>query len=336
MRWIDSREELQALTEEVSPQQIFVDTEYDNQRYFNARLALVQVAWDGGEVLIDPLELDLSPLSGWGGDWLSHDGTHDWWLLEAAGWALPRRCLDTQIAARLVGYERFGLAALGEAILGLELDKSEQRSDWLRRPLNEAQRHYAIGDVVHLRTMNEVLALQLEERGLERAWVEESALVLERAMRLGERSPKAFYKLKKLRQASPLVYGRAQTLLDWRFAQAEETNLPEFRVLGDALVLRMAEGKMLPKEQSLKGLLKASKPLEWPQKPRRSDDYKAREKLIKAWRLDAAERHQMDASMVLSPQSIDELAGGLATGEVAGLQGWRDERFNDELKALLS
>ena len=143
--------------------------------------------------------------------------------------------LDTQIAARLLGYERFGLAALVEDVLGVAIDKSEQRSDWLRRPLTDEQRRYAEGDVVHLRSLTAVFEEALRAKALEPAWTEESAHVLARGERLLERQPKAFT-VKDLRRARPESVGGAQAILAWRFEQAKAQNIPEFRVMNDHLV----------------------------------------------------------------------------------------------------
>ena len=164
-------------------------------------------------------------------------------LLDQAGWRPAGECLDTQIAARLLGYERFGLAALAEAVLTVEVDKSEQRSDWLRRPLTLEQQTYALGDVVHLRAMTDVFRRQIDERDLNQAWREESSLVRSRGARLIERQPKPFWKIKDLRKARPLILGRAEAILKWRFDQAQERNIPEFKVLSDAVIVRLAWGK---------------------------------------------------------------------------------------------
>ena len=47
----------------------------------------------------------------------------------------PRRLFDTELAARLAGFERVGLASLTEQLLGYTLDKHHSAADWSLRPL---------------------------------------------------------------------------------------------------------------------------------------------------------------------------------------------------------
>jgi len=53
---------------------------------------------------------------------------------------------DTMLAARRGGEKRYSLQAQTQAHLGFQLDKSEQRGDWARRPLTHKQLRYAALD----------------------------------------------------------------------------------------------------------------------------------------------------------------------------------------------
>ena len=59
----------------------------------------------------------------------------------------PKRLFDTEIAARLLGLKRFGLAAVTEHYLGLTLAKEHSAADWSYRPLPRDWRNYAALDV---------------------------------------------------------------------------------------------------------------------------------------------------------------------------------------------
>ena len=69
------------------------------------------------------------------------------------------------------------LARLVDRILGIDLPKSDQLSDWLHRPLPPRQLDYAAGDVVHLLALHASMVEQLEERGRLTWAVEELSLI---------------------------------------------------------------------------------------------------------------------------------------------------------------
>jgi ribonuclease D len=53
--------------------------------------------------------------------------------------------------------ERAGLSAVCAALLGCQLDKTPQMSDWERRPLTAEQRHYAALDAHCLLELYELM-----------------------------------------------------------------------------------------------------------------------------------------------------------------------------------
>ena len=80
-------------------------------------------------------------------------------------WTAPIWC--TKIASRLVRTytDRHGLASLCKELLGVDLSKAQQSSDWSRVPLSEAQQTYAASDVAHLHALQEILAAMLAREG---------------------------------------------------------------------------------------------------------------------------------------------------------------------------
>ncbi|MGE0309749.1 MAG: ribonuclease D, partial [Acidimicrobiia bacterium] len=63
-RWVDNPADLATLIDELRDEpRLALDTEFHRERTYFPHVALVQIAWSGGTVLVDPLNLDLSPLA---------------------------------------------------------------------------------------------------------------------------------------------------------------------------------------------------------------------------------------------------------------------------------
>ncbi len=79
--------------------------------------------------------------------------------------AAPVFC--TKIASRLVRTytDRHGLKDLVRELLGVELSKAQQSSDWGGPVLSDAQREYAASDVRHLHAMKTELDIRLAREG---------------------------------------------------------------------------------------------------------------------------------------------------------------------------
>ena len=79
--------------------------------------------------------------------------------------AAPVYC--TKIASRLIRTytDRHGLKDLVRELLGVELSKAQQSSDWGAEELSDAQKEYAASDVRYLHRMREALDVRLTREG---------------------------------------------------------------------------------------------------------------------------------------------------------------------------
>lgn len=98
---------------------------------------------------------------------LFHFGRFDIAVLEHA---LGVRCEPvycTKIAARLTRTftDRFGLKDLCKELLGVDLSKQQQTSDWGAETLSDEQMAYAASDVLHLHALKAKLDALLEREG---------------------------------------------------------------------------------------------------------------------------------------------------------------------------
>jgi ribonuclease D len=147
---------------------VAVDAERASGFRYGHRAFLVQFRREGaGTVLIDPVACpDLSALDAALADVeaVLHAASQDLPCLAELGYR-PRALFDTEVAGRLLGRPRVGLATLVETMLGLGLEKSHSAADWSTRPLPAEWLRYAALDVEVLVDLRNVLAEQLTEQG---------------------------------------------------------------------------------------------------------------------------------------------------------------------------
>jgi ribonuclease D len=147
---------------------VAVDVERASGFRYSQRAYLIQVFRRGaGPFLFDPIAIDdFTPLQDALADveWVFHAASQDLPSLRERGLD-PPTIFDTELAARLLGHERVGLAAVVESTLGITLAKAHSAADWSTRPLPQSWLEYAALDVTHLIDVRDALVAQLEEQG---------------------------------------------------------------------------------------------------------------------------------------------------------------------------
>lgn len=115
-----------------------LDTEFHREGTYHPRVALVQVAWPGRLALIDPLAVNLAPLSevlASGSCAVMHAARQDLEILHRECGLVPTELFDTQVAANFVGFSNPSLGTLSERLTGKKVPKGDRLTDWMRRPL---------------------------------------------------------------------------------------------------------------------------------------------------------------------------------------------------------
>jgi len=147
---------------------VALDAERASGFRYSQRAYLVQVRRAGsGSALVDPIPTgDLGELGAAIGDaeWVLHAANQDLPCLAEVG-LHPRSLFDTELAGRLLGFHRVGLAAMTTEVLGINLRKEHSAADWSTRPLPADWLVYATLDVELLLDLREALGRQLEEAG---------------------------------------------------------------------------------------------------------------------------------------------------------------------------
>ena len=98
---------------------------------------------------------------------LFHFGRFDIAAMQHAFGTLAAPVYCTKIASRLVRTytDRHGLKAITQELLGVDISKQQQSSDWGADELSKAQIDYAASDVLHLHRLREALNAMLVREG---------------------------------------------------------------------------------------------------------------------------------------------------------------------------
>jgi ribonuclease D len=220
-----------------------IDTEFHRERTYFPQLALLQLAWPGGLVLVDPLAVDvaaLAPLFTSDAVAVVHAADQDLEVLELTVGTVPARMFDTQVAAGFLGMSTPSLSSLCERFVGVHLPKAERLTDWLARPLGVRQRQYAASDVVHLLEVRGLQLAELAHRG-RLDWAEEE-IELRRQRAGTPRDPdQAWTRIKEVRQLKGQARCVAVEIAAWRERRAAETDQPVRFVLPDMAVVTIAQ-----------------------------------------------------------------------------------------------
>jgi len=246
VQFIDTPEALSAFCQQIkhSPW-LAIDTEFLREKTYHPQLCLIQIANTEAIACVDPLAIDdLSELF----DILYqpdmtlvfHAARQDLELFYLWRDALPQQLFDSQLAATVLGYgDQIGYGKLVKECLNVDLDKSHSRTDWSKRPLDQAQVDYAADDVRYLRELYPLLKSALEEKGRE-TWLDDDFAKLTDINTYAPAPDKIWRKIKgagRLKSAQLVIL---QQLAKWREQQAVNKNRPRRWILKDEVMIDLA------------------------------------------------------------------------------------------------
>ncbi|WP_448564513.1 ribonuclease D [Thalassotalea ganghwensis] len=244
--YIEQQEDLNLLSQQLARANVItIDTEFVRTRTFYPKLGLLQVC-DGDVIaLIDPTTIeDLSPF------WqlledpklekVIHACSEDLEVFLTHGNCRPQNLIDSQIMMSFLGHGlSIGYAGMVQHYLAIELDKSDSRTDWLKRPLTESQIAYAQADVDYLYQLYPRLKQELIDSSWYQAAQLDTQLMIER--KFATIDPDSLYQQIKMswrlnsRQLNLLKY-----LAKWRFEQAQLRDLPLGFIAKDHTLIGLA------------------------------------------------------------------------------------------------
>ncbi len=340
---------------------VAVDTEFVRERTYWPKLCLIQVAVEGHAAAIDALadNIDLQPLYDLMLDEsvlkVFHSPGQDLSVFHTVMKDVPRPIFDTQTAAMVCGFgEQPAYASLVRSILGEQVDKASQMTDWSRRPLTERQINYALSDVTHLVKIYEILRDRVDNAG-RKEWVEQEISTLtDPSSYVPE--PDDQWRRVRIRRPTSKALAVLREVARWRENAAQERDRPRAWILKDdslaeiaatqprnidqlervrGISMRFAEGS--DGRAVLAAIKRAveSPESEWPEIPKRNGRAEPSDTLVallQALLKIRSDEHEVATGMVANRRELEQIAVD-DDADVRALKGWRREVFgSDALK----
>ena len=339
---------------------VCVDTEFMRENSYWPELCLIQIADANEAAAIDPKApgIDLTPLLDLMVDnedvlKVFHAGGQDLEIVYNLTGKTPHPLFDTQIAAMALGLgEQVGYSSLVDSYLGIQVDKGARFTDWARRPLDQRQIDYAIGDVTHLARIFPKMLDKLRKTG-RGMWLNDEM------ERIGDpqnyrSDPDQVWQRVRVPSRKPEVLGRLKALARWRELEAQGKNLPRGRIVKDETLADLAGHP--PRKQAdlakVRGLsaawasndiggrlmaaLEEATPLSAAEMPPRDDRKPGLGKegalvadLLKLLLKIRAREIDIAARLLARSEDLEALAAGQRDG-LPLLSGWRYEQFGHD------
>lgn len=221
-------------------ERVGLDTEFHTEKSYTPHLMVVQLLFDDGVAIVDPLAVrDLRPLveALSGARVVGHALSSDLRILADAFGKLPRAVFDCQIAAAFAGYGlAISLLDLVREFCGVTLRKSQTVSDWSTRPFSPKQLDYLVDDVRFLFTLQDALEEKLRARGRE-SWAAEEMPALVRLDAYRFDPSRLYLRVSGNARLNRRELGILNELAKLRERYARERNIPLKYVLPDDVMI---------------------------------------------------------------------------------------------------
>ena len=370
---VESQADLIELCEQLSHSAVIaVDTEFVRTRTLFPKLGLLQVGNAEITACIDPISVDdLTPF------WqlltnenilkILHACSEDLEVFSTSGNIVIKNMIDTQVMMAFLGHGiSLGYAAMVKHFTGVELDKTESRTDWTKRPLTDMQIEYAAADVYHLYRLFPKLLAEIEQQGYWVAVQEESQNLINKKA-AGVQPELLYQDVKLVWKLAPSALNRLKHLAIWRYEQAVKRDLPISFVAKDPTLYALAlhDPKSVSAMLSLEGcdmqdvrykgkamlaVLKNAKAIsadDYPQKIQRLDTaagYKQIFKRLKNFLSEQAEVHHVPMAVLASKKQMNQLLKWQfnlndyrqTNDRVDLLSGWRNRLIGESLAKFIA
>lgn len=340
-----------------------LDTEFVREKTYYPQFCLLQIS--NGEIAatVDPIQIqELQPLLDLLYDdaiiKVFHAGYQDLEIFYNLWGRLPTPLFDTQLAASLLGLgDQVGYGNLVEQLLNHTLEKGHSRTDWSRRPLDEAQLRYALDDVIYLGDIYIKLTGMLRDAGRE-GWLQDDFDQLANPDTYRNPPQEAWKRIKGRQQLKGVQLAVLQGVAAWREQEAQQANRPKRWILKDEVLTDLArrQPKSLEQLSRIRGLepgvikrrgelllkliadARALPREQWPRDKRRiirlTPNQEALTDLLYSCLRLLAEQNNITPAALANRKEIESLVSG--ERELDILRGWRRSIAGNRLLEVLA
>jgi ribonuclease D len=227
---------------------VAVDTESNSLYAYRPRVCLIQLSTDSTDALIDPLQVDVKAelacleelFADPSVEKVFHAAEYDVMGLRRDFGFSFANLFDTMTAARILGWDQFGLGAILEQRFGITLNKRHQRANWGQRPLSPALIRYAQMDTHYLLPLRDELFAMLEAGGHLEEARELFSELCEVEWQGMEFDPQGFWRIGGAHSLEPEGIAVLRELYLYRDEQARQRDVPPFKIMTDQTLLALA------------------------------------------------------------------------------------------------
>ena len=367
-KFVTNQDEWQSCLNSLQTQPRFaIDLEANSLYAYQEQICLIQITIPNQDFIVDPLSnIDLSGL----GNLISnphlekvfHAAEYDLILFKRQfGWRLEN-LFDTMWAARILGYDRCGLANLLNNSYGVTLNKKHQKADWSRRPLPSNQLRYAQMDTHFLLRLRDDLLAELTEADClveAKEIFEQQCLVHVNNNRF---NPDAFWSVSGIRDLSNRQKAIVKQLWIYRNGKAKQLDRPPFKVFNDGTIIELAiaapqyleelpdihgmsRGQIRRYGRQILEVIREAESGPLPKRPRSNhprppDAVSRRFERLRNWRKERARQRGVESDVILSRDTLWKLAwsnpqNGEQLSQIESMGPWRREIYGEEILQLL-
>ena len=265
------------------------------------------------------------------------------------------------LAARNLGYKRYGLANLLNDTFWVRLNQRYPKSNWCRRPLSPEQLAYACYDTHFLFRLRDKLSAELEAEGC----LEESAEIFTEhtRVRINDNgfNPDSFWSINGVHDLTRQEQAVLKAINIYRDQEAKRRDQPLFKIFSDRTLLEIAQqspdsmhdlatvhgmsrGQMRRYGRTLLEVIRRARrtaPPRVPRKPKRTPDHVlSRYEKLHTWRKHRARARGVESDVIISRNALWELAHNNPQSaeelkQLAFIGEWRSRTYGPEILRLL-